>query len=275
MRKIKEGTAAKGLSRSVSLGSPSDRGYEGGRVERSSTVSGSSRKSSHRTSNSTSAISRNNEDDDLQKAIAASLRDVNHSSPSGPAFELRKNSTPVPYSNSGYSAAYSQSIDNAPSKGESEDPDLAAAIAASLRDVASAASAPQQTYSSLYPSQSYAPPPTSLPSANHPTLQTYDLSPTETSSLEAFTSHLAGLPPSNSRLGERERDLYDRASRVMPRLERGMEDTERRKEILVEMNGKLAEAASLYERMLDERVSGGVNGRICTYFHWSPYSDSH
>lgn len=266
-RKLKDGKGATvALSRSTSVGSGAKTGNRPHMPERSSTVSYSST-GGHRGSKSVGSRAATKEDDDLQRAIEASLRDVNPSSPSGPAFELRK-----PVAQSGYNPSYASQFGSdtkkaaapPPAVEEEDDPDLAAAIAASLRDSAPAPSAPgadgpAQTYASLYgrnqsstanaypsltvktsQSQRYAPA-RALPS--------YDLSPVESTALHSFAS------ASLHHAGPRERELYEQARAAAPRLERGLEDAERRREILVEMNAKLGEATRLYQGLLEDGAS--------------------
>lgn len=259
VRKLKDGKGAVGLGRSTSLGAGG--ASRPGMPERSSTVSYSASSRKHRSA-SASVGKKSKEDEDLQRAIEASLRDVNGSDTSGPAFELRNPSAPQ---SSGYNPSYSASAAKAPAvpAAEEDDPDLAAAIAASLRDVAPAPSAPSYidegpaaTYASLYSTKhESAYPSLNTTSAYTPSttsrlsLQSYDLSPTESSTLQDFTSSLAHP---QAQLGLRERELYEQARQAAPRLERGLEDAERRREILVEMNAKLGEATRLYQGLLEE-----------------------
>lgn len=228
----------------------------------------------HRSSLSTSALGARNgrkskEDEDLEKAIAASLLDVggSPSSTTGPAYQLRDrpNSAPHASSTTGYSSQHREISKPTPyappastrPEAEETDPDLAAAIAASLRDLADAPSAPSETYASLYPSSSSNSYPSSAapplpPSAQYAPLPSYDLSSHETADLESFSS--AVLSGQARPEGQRERELYVRARGVLPKLERGMEDASRRRQILVEMNEKLGEATRLYGNLLEERV---------------------
>lgn len=245
VKKLKDGTGA-ALARSTSLGAG---GSAGTRLpERSQTVAYKGR--SGRTSSE--GGKRSTEDDDLAKAIAASLLDSGGSSTSGPAFQLRD-----PPAQKGYTPSYAPPVSSAPPQEEDDDPDLAAAIAASLRDVPAAPSGSAATYASLYPSTNAYP--TTTPASAYPTLSappshalsSYDLTPTESSSLHHFSSTLERPPPV---LGSRERELYEDAQRAAPRLERGLEDAERRTEMLVEMNDKLGEATRLFEGLLDRRV---------------------
>ncbi|SCZ88924.1 BZ3500_MvSof-1268-A1-R1_Chr1-1g00829 [Microbotryum saponariae] len=257
VKKVKEGKGASVLARSTSLGSAQRQADRPGLPERSSTVGHGSSSSSGRRN----ASARAKEDEDLQRAIAASLLESNPSSSRGPAFESRNKDVPA---KSGYTPSYatnetrtSSIPDKTAGVKEEEDPDLAAAIAASLRDVAPAPSAPTfdshptppaATYASLFPNQGYQSTAAPTHATRYAVLPSYDLSPTESSTLHTFTSALAQPPP---QLGHRERQLYEQASLAAPRLERGLEDAERRKEMLVEMNLKLAEAARMYQGALE------------------------
>ncbi|ORY88972.1 hypothetical protein BCR35DRAFT_300729 [Leucosporidium creatinivorum] len=258
VKKIKEGKGVTGVKRSNSVGvGGSERPGSPGR---SSTVSYST---SDRKLKAEGRKSK--EDEDLQRAIEASLREVNGSAVEGPAFQLRN-----PPSNSAYNPSYSSIAPDAPAKPapapsatkeeEEDDPDLAAAIAASLRDVAPPPSAPTYndegpaaTYASLYHSP---PPPSAYPSLPTPRLNlpSYDLTPLESTTLHTFSSTLSRPPPHG--LGENERRLYEEASKAGPRLERGLQDAERRREILGEMEGKLSEAARLYRGLLEVGAQG-------------------
>lgn len=183
----------------------------------------------------TTSSARSKEEADFQRAIAASLADSGSgsaSSTTGPAFALRTNPTT-----------------RTPQLANEEDPDLAAAIAASLRDIASAPSAPRADEAYRPYSAAYQPYPTAQASSYTP-LASYDLSAQETTSLSRFTSLLSSPPP---QLGSQEREIYEAAKRAHPRLERGLEDTERRKELLQEMEGKLGEVVRLYEGLLREK----------------------
>jgi growth factor-regulated tyrosine kinase substrate len=76
------------------------------------------------------SVASSREDDDLERAIRASLADA------------RPHSYAAPSAASGYRPSYSESFQKKDQKAEVEDPDLAAAIAASLRDMELAPSAP-------------------------------------------------------------------------------------------------------------------------------------
>lgn len=204
------------------------------------------------------------EDEDLRKAIEASLKEVEP--------DQLPRAHPGPPAKSGYNPSYASQISDSKGasssakKDEEDDPDLAAAIAASLRDLQPPATAPSfarseseatiptsTAYSSLFPSSTaYDSPAASRPKPM--SLPSYDLSATESALLSDFTSLFAS-PPYPPYLGPKERRMYDEAYATQGRLDRAMEDARRRREILSEMEWKLGEAARLYGAGLTERAS--------------------
>ncbi|KAK4050791.1 Vacuolar protein-sorting-associated protein 27 [Microbotryomycetes sp. JL201] len=257
IKKIKEGKGASVRARSASLDAKSA-SKTTNLPERSATVSYGSKSSR-----------KSKEDDDLQRAIEASLRDVAPSASNGPLFELR-NPNAKPPTASGYNPTYSSSASKA---ADEDDPDLAAAIAASLRDVAPAPSAPVSydgpaaTYASMYGSntQTYSSSVNGTERPRYSSLPSYDLTSNETMTLAEFASTLDRTPQQS--IGSREHELFERAQRAAPRLERGLEDAERRREILMEMNAKLSEATRLYQGLLEE----GSRNRSS----YTPHSSAH
>ncbi|GAA6012277.1 hypothetical protein JCM10207_002786 [Rhodosporidiobolus poonsookiae] len=240
------------------------------------------------------------EDDDLRRAIEASLAD---SSSSGADNELRKPvPPPAPPIASGYNPAYPSSTSTSTStaaaaaasggKGEEDDPDLAAAIAASLRDLAPPASAPflartasgsslapagaaggeeGLTYAQLFPRSSYAEslggysatssaPPQQAAKAFK--LPSYDLPPYQLASLQSFVTQSSAPPGVFAAEGRRG---YDQARELAPALERSVEDARRRRALLGEMEWKLGEAARLYGAGLTERAYHPTLSRAPSY----------
>ncbi|CEQ42402.1 SPOSA6832_04219 [Sporobolomyces salmonicolor] len=260
-KKIKEGKGAE-VARSQSVAKAATKGDS----KTAPTASGGHGKSASR---------KEQEDEDLRRAIEASLKDAEPVP--GP---LR---TAAPPAVSGYNPGYASSLavdSKASAVDDADDPDLAAAIAASLRDIAppptaptfarqDSSTAPPLTYSSLFPSDpAYAPAP-SL-SSNRPrlTLPSYDLTPSETSVLSTFSSTFSPAQPPPY-IGPKERQLYAQAAEAHPRLERGLEDARRRGHILREMEWKLSEAARLYGAGLTERSStSSASPLLYTPFRW-------
>ncbi|GAA5908491.1 hypothetical protein JCM6882_001283 [Rhodosporidiobolus microsporus] len=266
-RKIKDGKGAsvakeveaERRKQAAASASSSSAGAADGRKDGDAAASGHSRSKSRK----------EQEDDDLRRAIEASLAEA---APS----QLRDD----PPKASGYNPSYASSVADtkgsssstaAPKKDEEEDPDLAAAIAASLRDLAPPASAPflartasntstvnggeALTYSQLFPrssgydtSSSAYPSSAPAPPSKKPfTLPNHDLAPAERSLLDHFCS----LPPHAV-----DRRMYDDVrGQAGLRLDRSMDDTARRVGLLREMEWKLAEAARIYGAGLVERAS--------------------
>lgn len=263
-KKLKEGGGRSGErpsnERRNSVGSPSSNARHGV-PERSNTVSGAGGR--HR-----GAAARSREEEDLQKAIDASLADVggHPSSTNGPAFALRTPDYPSgrDRNSSTNTISYANQLPRtdkptAAPPGADEDPDLAAAIAASLRDVAIAPSAPSESDEAAYvpapPAGRYdsSPYPTLPPASRYTPLKSYDLDPASLSDLSSF-NHLLANPAPPTQYGQQAMDSsYAQARTAHERLERGMEDTERRREILLEMEGKLGEAGRLYQGLLGGR----------------------
>ncbi|GJN92496.1 hypothetical protein Rhopal_005526-T1 [Rhodotorula paludigena] len=235
-----------GLARSQSFGG-SAAGRPAG-VERSKTVGGGGSR-------------RDQEDEDLRRAIEASLKDVEPDSL--PRTDGAPSLVPPPVPAPGYNPSYASQISDAKKTGaaEDDDPDLAAAIAASLRDLQPPATAPAfarsesqdgapLTYASMFPASANAAYLDPTPSKPTLTLPSYDLSATESATLSDFTALFASPaghpPPHPAYLGARERRLYDESCAAQGRLGRAQEDARRRTEILREMEWKLGEAARLY-----------------------------
>ncbi|BGP50238.1 Vacuolar protein-sorting-associated protein 27 [Rhodotorula kratochvilovae] len=261
-RKIREGkgasvAAAAGLARRSSFGGSGSARPPG--VERSKTSGGVG-----------AAGRKDQEDEDLRRAIEASLAEVEPDS-----LPRRAPAAPLPPAAPGYNPSYAAQVSDAKGSAKvgagaaEEDADLAAAIAASLRDLQPPATAPALarsetastlgagavTYAEMFP-RAPAAAPAHAPRAAMMTLPSYDLSAAESASLSDFIALYASpshVPPSHP--GARERGLYDAAGAAQARLARAAEDARRRGEILREMEWKLAEAARLYGAGLTERAN--------------------
>ncbi|GAA5897435.1 uncharacterized protein JCM6883_006697 [Sporobolomyces salmoneus] len=260
-KKIKEGKGAQ-VARNQSVKSDGSSGTGGG--------AGKHGRSKSR---------KDQEDEDLRKAIEASLKESSSSSTTASHGSLREPVAPI--KNSGYNPSYASNFGGTDSKsaakrdgrtgggggGDEEDPDLAAAIAASLRDVAPAPTAPSfnrqdssqpVTYAEMFPRPQYnshdnasTPTPTSKPARLN--LPNYDLDPSQFSLLNQFTSTMTPQHPGPSYLTQPEHELSNQVVRDLePRLERSLEDTKRRGMILRELEWKLGEAARLYGAGLTE-----------------------
>lgn len=233
------------------------------------------------------------EDEDLRKAIAASLEESSSSSAGGVHSHgpLRGGGAGAsPPKSSGYNPSYASNFgargDSKKSSGgaaDEEDADLAAAIAASLRDVApvpnapsfdrqdsgSAASLRPVTYAEMFPPanrngfshSAAAAAATRDETTPRPRihLASYDLDPEQLATLDRFTNTMTPRHPGASYLTGPEHELANVVVRdVQPKLGRSVEDARRRASILRELEWKLGEAARLYGAGLIELDRGEI-----------------
>ncbi|GAA5944249.1 uncharacterized protein JCM15063_006578 [Sporobolomyces koalae] len=231
---------------------------KGATVARNKSTSSSSTSNSKRATNNTAKSRKEQEDEDLRKAIEASLQADTH----GP--RVPPPSQPQQQHKSGYNAAYTSDRKGG---GEEEDPDLAAAIAASLKDLAPPPTAPRfdrqesstserVTYSDMFPSAtrtSYEPaerPPPRVHLPNH------DLDSTQLALVSEFATTFTPAHPGPRYVNGTEHELANRVVReVQPQLERSVEDTKRRRQVLRELEWKLGQAAQAYGAGLTEQTS--------------------
>jgi len=148
-----------------------------------------------------------------------------------------------------------------------DDPDLAAAIAASLRDYAAPApSAPDgfeegratpraNDYGSTAPAQESEsrlplPPSLELPASDVDALLSFAQ---DASSQEAYArQHGQWQGPYQQ---HQTQDLYEKATAARPRMARSLDEATRRHGVLISMHDKLTEAVRLYDRLLDAQMS--------------------
>ncbi|PWN31751.1 VHS-domain-containing protein, partial [Meira miltonrushii] len=228
------------LSRSKSTVVPSGRGGVGSH-QRSNTLGASSGKNNR-------SSARKKEEDDLALAIKLSLEASGGSAPSQPEF---REGRPT------------RQADGRMMEGTDadDDPDLAAAIAASLRDYAPPQpSAPDDdghatprtnTYSS-HPQGSSLPLPPSLE------LPASDVDAILTFSQNAFSQERFARQNGRWQVGPGQQQLhsdYERATTVRPRVAKSLDEATRRQGVLASMHDKLSEAVRLYDGLLDAQMS--------------------
>ncbi|KAI0063080.1 ubiquitin binding protein [Artomyces pyxidatus] len=152
---------------------------------------------------------------------------------------------------------------------EEEDPDLKAAIEASLREAnAPKPSAPigletprveelAFSYAGAGYSQSY--PPAAAPSQpSVPALPNYDLGPMEADTILTFSQTVEQVQAQGGRDMSRYpavTQLFDNANNLRPKLAMSLDDTGRKEDLLTEMNDKLSQAVKLYDKILTEQLS--------------------
>ncbi|KAF8824077.1 hypothetical protein HHX47_DHR9000034 [Lentinula edodes] len=150
---------------------------------------------------------------------------------------------------------------------EEEDPDLKAAIEASLREAnAPRPSAPivVETPRSEYPvydgpgySQSY-PPGVVPPHPVLPNIPNYDLEPLETDAILTFSQTVEQVQAQGGRDMSRYpavNELYDKANSLRPKLAMSVDDTGRKEQMLSEMHEQLSQAVRLYDQLLTQQVA--------------------
>jgi growth factor-regulated tyrosine kinase substrate len=208
------------------------------------------------------------EDAELQRAIELSLNETKGYTPSQPPPERWQASEPPIVDRS---TRPTRVVD------EEDDPDLKAAIEASLREASApkaSAPAPEPTseYSTYQPTASALPPP--------PTIPHYELNPVETDSILTFNQTMEQVEAQGGRDLSRYpavTDLYDKASGLRPKLALSLDDAGRKEgtfyykplhlsvlvlitstpclELLTDMHSKLSEAVKLYDQILTHQVS--------------------
>lgn len=202
-------------------------------------------------------------DAELQRAIELSLEEV------GAAHGRRPGYVPTQPSTHNWHVSEPPLVDRKthPDRKvadvDEDDPDLRAAIEASLREAnAPKPSAPVEltstdSYSNVYAmSQSY--PPTVTPAPQVPKLAGYDLEPLETDAILTFSQTVEQVQAQGGRDMSRYpavNELYDKANGLRPKLAMSLDDTDRKEQLLSEMHEKLSQAVKLYDKLLTDQVS--------------------
>ncbi|KAF8816712.1 ubiquitin binding protein [Phlegmacium glaucopus] len=199
-------------------------------------------------------------DAELQRAIQLSLQEVN--GPNGQAHPGYVPYQPSP-SRWGYSepplvdrSTYS---DTKSPISEEDDPDLKAAIEASLREAsAPKPSAPVVVESPRFEERQY---PQSYPEISQsaiPKVPTYDLAPLEADAILTFNQTVEQVQAQGGRDLSRYpavTELYDKASGLRPKLALSLDDTGRKEQMLSDMHDKLSQAVKLYDQILTQQVA--------------------
>ncbi|KAF8641540.1 hypothetical protein AX16_009917 [Volvariella volvacea WC 439] len=205
-------------------------------------------------------------DAELQRAIQLSLQEM-----SGANSHARPGYTPSQPPEQRWQASEPPLVDRSTyptTADEDDDPDLKAAIEASLRE----ASAPKPSapavldtpraeyqtfnYDSGYSASQPAivpPPPSTLPR-----LPNYDLTTQETDSILTFNQTIEQVEVQGGRDMSRYpavNELYDKANSLRPKLALSLDDTARKEQMLADMNDKLSQAVKLYDQLLTEQLA--------------------
>lgn len=245
-------SGTKHLGRSKSSIVPSGRGGLGSH-QRSSTLDSAKGGASHH----------KREEDDLALAIKLSLESSANGGPSRPGY--------VPYQPSVKEGRPTKQSDGRMMEGTDadDDPDLAAAIAASLRDYAPPApSAPldeRQATPKLSGAQNIHPPANSSQVENKlPLPPSLDLPAADVDAILTFSQDASaqerfarqnGRWQSNPAAQRHTQELYEQATTARPRLARTLDEATRRHGVLTSMHDKLSEAVRLYDSLLDSQIS--------------------
>ncbi|KAF8170373.1 hypothetical protein BJ912DRAFT_887687 [Pholiota molesta] len=209
-------------------------------------------------------------DAELQRAIQLSLEEVN-----GTSGRSRSGYVPAEPSPSKWSYSEPPIVDRStyPSRkpaqaDEDDDPDLRAAIEASLREAsAPKPSAPvvvetprsaESSYSYPEPgySQSYASAHSAQPVL--PELPNYDLQPLEADAILTFNQTVEQVQAQGGRDLSRYpavTELYDKASGLRPKLALSLDDAGRKEQMLTDMHDKLSQAVKLYDQILTQQIA--------------------
>ncbi|KAG9310373.1 hypothetical protein JVU11DRAFT_9507 [Chiua virens] len=180
-------------------------------------------------------------DAELQRAIQLSLQEVGASS----AFTKRPGRMSAPSA--------------APIANDEDDPDLRAAIEASLREVnmpkpsapAEMPSAEDAGYPSSYP-------PTVTPTPSVPKIPNYDLEPLESDAILTFGQTIEQVQARGGSDMSRYpavSELFDKANGLRPKLAMSLDDAGRKEQLLSEMHDKLSQAVKLYDKLLTDQLS--------------------
>ncbi|KAK8084639.1 hypothetical protein PG997_005910 [Apiospora hydei] len=185
-------------------------------------------------------------DEDLKKALAMSLEEVQNHSALGKGYVPNTTNT---------NQAKSHAPEPPTSKAaEEEDDDLKAAIAASLADMEEQkkrhAAALKEQANSSQPAAAGAP--FVLPRND------YELSPVEAENINLFSTlvdRLQTQPPGTILREPQIQELYDSIGALRPKLARTYGETMSKHDTLLDLHAKLSTVVRYYDRMLEERLS--------------------
>lgn len=192
-------------------------------------------------------------DTDLKKALEMSLEEAKgESATAGSGFVPQSQLSATPKS-----AVKDHRISSktARTKDDDEDPELKAAIAASLQDMEQAKIKHAQ---SLRQQQSGRSTDTNNAPAASGTRPNYELTPGEAENINLFSTlvdRLQHQPPGTVLREPQIQELYESIGSLRPRLARTYGETMSKHDTLLDLHSKLASVVRYYDRMLEERLS--------------------
>ncbi|KAF8627273.1 hypothetical protein AX17_006318 [Amanita inopinata Kibby_2008] len=199
-------------------------------------------------------------DEELQRAIQLSLQEAGASGSHGRPGYVPAQPTPSQWQYSEPPIVERPSYSNE----EEDDPDLKAAIEASLREAnAPKPSAPiapptpkaeERSYSYDHDSFIPTPPPAQPPL---PKLPRYELDTSESDVILTFNQTVEQLQAQGGRDISRYpgmNELYDKANGLRPKLALSLDDAGRKEQMLADMHEKLSQTVKLYDQLLTEQV---------------------
>lgn len=200
-------------------------------------------------------------DAELQRAIQLSLQEVGAANGARPGY-VPTQPSPTAWQQSEPPIIDHSSRPTAQPAEEEDDPDLKAAIEASLREANApkpsapiALEAPQaDSYTGPGYSQSYPPAVLTAP----PAQPSYELEPLESDAILTFSQTIEQVEAQGGRDMSRYpavNELYDKANSLRPKLALSLDDAGRKEQMLSDMHDKLSQAVKLYDKLLTEQVA--------------------